>query len=154
MKKLFRPSIVLLSVVLLASFAIGGPVKNTISSEEEFVGFLETAWVNAIVQKDFNVLERVIADDFTGVSPNGQRYTKKEAIADLKGGFYRVESMKLDNLDVRIYGDMALVTFYQDEKSAFGDEDSSGRFAFTDVWLRRNGEWRAVASQGTAVIYP
>jgi len=154
MKNLFRPSIVLLSVVLLASFAIGGPMKARNSSDEEFVGFLENAWVNAIVQKDFNVLERVIADDFTGVSPNGQRYTKKEAIADLKGGFYKVESMTVDNLDVRIYGDMALVTFYQNEKSAFADEDSSGRYAFTDVWLRRDGEWRAVASQGTAVIYP
>jgi len=154
MKNLFRPSIVMLCVLLLASISIGGPVRATNSSTEEFVRFMEDAWVNAIVHKDINVLNHVIADDFGGLSPNGFAYTKQEAISDVQSGSYVVESMVLDNVKVRVYGDTALVTFYQNEKSKFGDEDRSGRYAFTDVWVKRDGVWQAVASQGTPVILP
>jgi len=154
MKNLFRPSIVMLCVLLLASISIGGPVRATNSSTEEFVRFMEDAWVNAIVHKDINVLNHVIADDFGGLSPNGFAYTKQEAISDVQSGSYVVDSMVLENVKVRVYGDTALVTFYQNEKSKFGDEDRSGRYAFTDVWVKRDGVWQAVASQGTPVILP
>ena len=154
MKHLFRSSFVMLCVFLLASVSLAGPVRATNSSTEEFISFLEDAWVNAIVHKDINVLNHVIADDFGGLSPNGYAYTKDEAISDLQSGSYVVESMTLDNVKVRVYGDTALVTFYQNEKSKFGDEDRSGRYAFTDVWVKRDGLWKAVASQGTPVIFP
>lgn len=154
MKNLIRPSVVMLCVVLLASVSIGGPVRTANSSTEEFIGFLEDAWVQAIVQKDFNVLNHVIADDFGGISPNGYAYTKDEAISDLKTGAYAVKSMALDHMKVRVFGDTALVTYFQNENSKYGDEDCSGRYAFTDVWAKRDGAWQAVASQGTPVITP
>jgi hypothetical protein len=154
MKNLFRHSFAMLCVLLLASVSIGGPVRASNSSTEEFIRFLEDAWVNAIVHKDINVLNHVIADDFGGLSPNGYAYTKEEAISDLQSGSYVVESMALDNVKVRVYGDTALVTLYQNEKSKFGDEDRSGRYAFTDVWVKRDGVWQAVASQGTTVTMP
>lgn len=154
MKILFRPTFVMLCVLVLASVSIGGPVRTTNPSTEEFVRFLEDAWVNAIVHKDIKVLDRILADDFGGISPNGYRYTKQEAISDIQSGVYVVESMTLDNVKVRVIGEIALVTFYQSEKSRFGDENCSGRYAFTDVWIKRNGNWRAVASQGTPVVLP
>ena len=156
MKNLLRSSFVLVCVLLLASVSIGGPAKitNSNSSTEEFVSFLEDAWVNAILNKDFNVLNHVMADDFGGISPNGYPYSKTEAIGDLKSGAYAVQSMTLDHVKVRVFGDTALVTYYQNEKSKFGDEDCSGRYAFTDVWAKRDGAWQAVASQGTPVVLP
>ena len=154
MKNLFRPSLVLVCIVLLASVSIGGPVRTNDGATEEFIGFLEDAWVNAIVQKDFNVLNQVIAEDFNGISPNGYAYSKGEAISDLKSGAYVVKSMALDHVNVRVFGDVALVTYFQNEKSNYGEEDCSGRYAFTDVWAKRNGNWQAVASQGTPVIAP
>jgi ketosteroid isomerase-like protein len=153
-KNVFRSSFILLCVLLAASISIGGPVRTSNSSTEEFVSFLEDAWVNAILTKDFNVLNHVMADDFTGISPNGYPYTKQEAIADLQSGSYVVKSMALDQVKVRIFGDTALVTYYQNEKSKYGQEDCSGRYAFTDVWAKRDGSWQAVASQGTPVSLP
>ena len=152
MKSLFRPSFVILCVVLLAATLLGGPVRDTNSGDEESIKFLEEAWVNAILHKDIKPLNYVMADDFVGISPNGFRYTKEEAITDLESGSYVVESMVLDSVKVRVFGDMALVTFYQNEKSKFGDEDCSGRYAFTDVWVKRDGIWKAVASQGTQAM--
>jgi hypothetical protein len=154
MKNLIRPLFVIAAVFLLLSASTARPVRAADSGDAEFVKFLEDAWVNAIVHKNIDVLNRVMADDFKGVSANGQLYAKQEAIADVRSGFYAVENMQLQNVSVSVFGDMALVKFYQNEKSRLGDENSSGRYAFTDVWLRRDGEWRVISSQGTPVILP
>jgi uncharacterized protein (TIGR02246 family) len=154
MKNLIRPLFVIVAVFLLLSASTARPVKAADSSDTEFIKFLEDAWVNAIVHKNIDVLNRVMAEDFKGVSANGQQYTKQEAIADVRSGFYAVESMQLQNVSVAVLGDMALVKFYQNEKSKLGEENSGGRYAFTDVWVKRDGEWRAISSQGTPVILP
>jgi ketosteroid isomerase-like protein len=153
MKIPVRPLFVIVSVLLLLSVS-ARPVRASASTDAEFIGFLEEAWVDAIVQKNVSVLDRVMAEDFSGMSPNGQRYTKQEAIADVHSGSYAVESMKLDNLKVRIVGDTAIVTYYQNEESKYGNEDCSGRYVFTDVWVNRNDDWQVIASHGTAVVLP
>src|SRR4051794_736482 len=142
-----RPLLVIVS--LLLSLSAARPVRAAVSTDAEFIGFLEEAWVNAILQKNVTVLDRVMAADFSGVSPNGQGYTKEEAIADVRSGSYAVESMKLDNVKVRILGDTAIVTYYQNEKSKYGDEDCSGRYVFTDIWVNRGDDWQVIASHGT-----
>jgi hypothetical protein len=154
MKNLIRPIFVLVAVFLLLSASTARPVRAADSSDMEFIKFLEEAWVNAIVHKNVDVLNRVMSDNFTGVSANGQQYTKPEAIADVRSGFYAVEKMELQNVNVRLFGDVALVKFYQNEKSTLGEENSTGRYAFTDIWVKRDGEWRAISSQGTPVILP
>jgi ketosteroid isomerase-like protein len=164
MKSALRPFFAVLSILLLASVSIGSPGQEPLYGlasfgvfqwgVEDLIGQLEQDWVTAIVHKDTDMLNRIMADDFTGVSPNGQRYTKFEAIADIGSGRYVVESMNLRNINVRVFGDTAIVTLYQNEKSKFGDEDCSGQYAFTDVWLFRDGLWQAVASQGTALSLP
>jgi hypothetical protein len=39
----------------------------------------------------------------------------------------------------------------QTEESTHGTEDFSGQRLFTDVWVKRDGQWRAVASIGSRV---
>jgi ketosteroid isomerase-like protein len=164
MKSALRPFFAVLSILLLASVSTGSPRQEPLYElasfgvfewgVEDLIGQLEQDWVTAIVHKDTDMLNRIMADDFTAISPNGQRYTKFEAIADIGSGRYAVESMNLRNINVRVFGDTAIVTVYQNEKSKFGDEDCSGQYAFTDVWLFRDGLWQAVASQGTPLSLP
>jgi ketosteroid isomerase-like protein len=162
MKRAFRPLFAVLSILLLASISMGSPRQDQsygLASmgvyeygPEEVIAQLEHDWVTAIMYKDTDVLSRVMADDFTGISPNGQQYTKPEALADIRSGRYNVESVELHNLNVQVIGDVAIATFYQHEKSRFGEEDCSGQYAFTDVWVYRNSLWQAVASHGYAVV--
>lgn len=152
MKNLTRLLLVIASVVVPVLISASRPVRA--STDAEFIGFLEEAWVNAILQKDIGVLDRVMADDFTGVSPNGEPYIKAEAIADIRSGFYAVDRMDLENLKVRVLGDFAIVTYYQNEKSTLGKEDRSGRYIFTDVWVNRSDDWKVISSHGTPVELP
>ena len=156
MKNLIRSVGVIVSVLLLVSASTARPMRAP-STDAEFISFLEEAWVNAIVEKNVKVLDRIMANDFRGISPNGVPYTKNEAIADVRSGFYAVESMQLDNIQVHILGalgDTAIVTYYQNEKSKFGDEDCTGRYVFTDVWVNLGDDWRVIASHGAPVELP
>ena len=154
MKNLTRTLFVIFCVLLMTSASFSRPVRAARSTDAEFIAFLEDAWVHAIVTKNINVLDRMMADDFSGVSPNGERYTKQEAITDVRSGSYSVDNMELNDVKVRIFGDMAIVTYYQTEKSKFGGEDSSGHYVFTDLWVNRNDDWFVVSSHGTAVNLP
>jgi ketosteroid isomerase-like protein len=109
---------------------------------------LEKEWVAAIVKKDTATIDRLLADDFSGTTDD-QIYSKADAIEDVKNGTH--ESLELDNIKVRLFGDTAVVTMGQTEKSKHGETDFSGHYLFTDVWARKNGQWLAVASHGSRV---
>ena len=115
---------------------------------EETITNLENEWVAAILAKDAATIDRLLADDFVGTT-NDRRYVKKEAIEDVKEGIHEV--LKLDDVQIRVYGDTAIVDVDQTEKSRHGTDDFSGSYMFTNVWVNRNGEWRAVASHGSRV---
>ena len=109
---------------------------------------LENEWVTAIVKKDTGTINRLLADDFSGTTDD-QIYSKADAIEDVKSGTH--ESLDLDNIKVRLFGDTAVVTMGQNEKSRHGNTDFSGHYLFTDVWAKKNGQWFAVASHGSRV---
>jgi ketosteroid isomerase-like protein len=109
----------------------------------------ERDWVSAITRKDAATLDRLLADDFVGTSPTAHTYTRTNAIDDLKSGKYVVESMMLDDVSVNVYGNAAVSFTSQEEKSRYAGADTSGHYHFTDVWVKKDGRWQAVASHGT-----
>ena len=156
MKHLLRMAVVaavIVSVVSCSGSGVGTSVA-TISSgpasdkADQTITRLEHDWVTAIVNKDTVTLDRLIAADFSGTTDD-QIYSKDDAIEDVKTGTH--ESLDLDNIRVRLFGDTAVVTMGQTEKSRHGDSDFSGHYLFTDVWAKRNGQWVAVASHGSRV---
>jgi len=109
---------------------------------------LEQEWSTAIVNKDAIAIERLLASDFVGTT-NDVRYTRDDAIVDVKTGTH--EALTLDDLAVRVYGDTAITTFEQTEKSHHGKADFSGHYLFTNVWVKKDGAWHAVASHGARI---
>lgn len=125
--------------------AVSAPAEDV----EATIAQLERDWVAAIVKKDEATLNRLLADEFAGVSPTAHYYNKDMAIADLTKGTYVVESMDLDDVSVNTYDDVAVSFASQEEKSRYAGEDVSGHYHFTNVWVQRDGRWQAVASHGT-----
>jgi ketosteroid isomerase-like protein len=113
---------------------------------EETIAQLEREWVAAIVKGDTATLEGLLAADFVGTTDD-QIYGKADAIEDVRTGTH--ESLELDSIQVRLFGDTAVVTMGQTETSHHGNEDMSGRYLFTDVWAKQGGRWLAVASHGS-----
>ena len=74
----------------------------------------------------------------------------KQEIAEAMSADIKWTASKLDNLKVRIYGDVAVVT---GEQTLTGSAKGyiSGLRRITDLWVRRNGRWQTVGGQTTVV---
>jgi ketosteroid isomerase-like protein len=131
-----------------ASPALAGP-RDSNQSVEATITQLERNWAAAIVNRDMEALERLLAKEFNGTSPNAHTYSREMAIADLKSGIYAVDKMNLDEISVNVFGNTAVAFTSQEEKSRYGNEDFSGHYHYTDTWVKRNGRWQVVASHGS-----
>ena len=116
---------------------------------EAAIAQLERDWAAAIVKKDAATLDRLLADEFAGVSPTAHYYNRETAIEDLTRGTYVVESMELDEVSVNTYGSFAVAFASQEETSRYAGVDTSGHYHYTNVWVLRDGRWQAIASHGT-----
>jgi ketosteroid isomerase-like protein len=118
------------------------------TNDELTVIGLEKKWAEAIVSRDMGTLNEIIADDFTGTSWSGDTYSKTKAVDDIEFRIYVAQSLDLENVKVKVFGDTAVVTLTQVEKSKYDDKDCSGRYGYSNVWMKRNGVWQAVSSYG------
>jgi ketosteroid isomerase-like protein len=118
---------------------------------EKLILQLEADWANALVNADQVVLDRIVASDWMFTDPAGHLFTKAQVVADLKSGTMDFVSFHNDDLQVRVYGDTAIVYGLETEKSSYQGKDISGQYRFTDVFVKRDGRWWAVATHGSRV---
>jgi ketosteroid isomerase-like protein len=70
---------------------------------------------------------------------------------ELGSGDRRIESGAIDDLNIRVFGDFAVVTGRSVLSGSYQGQRANVVQRFTDVFARRDGRWQAVASQGTQV---
>lgn len=146
----------LLSFVAIAIVAAAFAQKKegSVAREEEVVKKLEREWMQAYVNRDTAFLERHLADDYAGGYPDGAVLDKKSELASVKSGAVTLTEMKPLEMKVRLYGEVAVITGRSSIKAKVKGEDVSGEYRFTDVWVKRDDRWQAVASQVTRIAKP
>ena len=115
--------------------------------------YMEREWNDASKNKDVAWFERNYADDATDISSRtGALHSKSEEIASMKTDKSVLDSLELSDLNVRVEGNTAVVTGVNHVKGRDDKGlaiDRMGRF--TDVFVKRDGRWQVLATQGTAV---
>ena len=115
---------------------------------------LEKQRTEALMKGDAGFLDRTTADDYTMITSSGQLRTKGKMMGDLKSGEVTFQSADVDDLEVRIYGDTAVVTGRHTQKAQSAGNDISGQYRFTRVYVKQKGQWKAVAYQATRIARP
>lgn len=126
------------------------PKKETRAVHKQIEG-LEMEWRQAQVDNNIAVIDRLLADDYVGISANGMIETKSQAIAQRKAGTIRITVLDLDDLKVRLYGDTAVVTSKADLQGVNGQSDISGLYRYTRVYNRRLGVWKIVSFEASRI---
>jgi ketosteroid isomerase-like protein len=113
---------------------------------------LENDWTAAAKAKDPVKLGAILADNWMGLEYNGKIIDKAKALSDLKAPGNSLDTIEMGEMTVRTFGNTAVVTGSDVEKSKEGGKDSSGKYIWTDVFVKQaNGKWQAVSSQSTKV---
>jgi ketosteroid isomerase-like protein len=119
-------------------------------TESELVLDLDRLRIKALVDKDLATLDRIISDDYTHVESNGKARNKAEFLDSLRVGDYSFASFVIDENDVRIYGDTAVVAgrYHNDIRTPQGLQPT--KYArHLRVYVRSGAGWRNVAHQAT-----
>lgn len=105
-------------------------------------------WAESVASGDTSALERILADDFMGVDPQGNFYDKAKMIANTREAPKYFASNQIGKVTVRFFGTTAVA---QGEESWVRRTGERGRFVWTDTWVYRNGRWQIVAAQDASV---
>lgn len=134
--------------VLISAVAFINCSENK-SNDEQEIRSLMTQYDEAAVKNDLAFFEKIIAPEYQIFTPGGTMADREESIKymtdEKENPTYKLISLKSDSLQVKMMGDMAVVTGKWlsttqavDDPSAVLHNDE-GRF--TSILEKRNGAW-------------
>jgi ketosteroid isomerase-like protein len=112
---------------------------------------LNREWNEALVRRDVASLDRVLNDDFVFTGPTGRLQDKTQYIKSIQSSDRSFASFDTVNLEMRIYGHATVVTGRAVAKILYKNEERINHYRYTDVWIKRQTQWRAVARQATPI---
>jgi ketosteroid isomerase-like protein len=112
---------------------------------------LETDRAAAVVKGDVATLDKETSDDYTFINANGQMSDKSQTLNSIKTGETKLTADDLSDLNVRVYGDTAVVTGKAEVKGTVRGQPAPGPILFTRVYVKKYGRWQSVAFQQTKV---
>jgi ketosteroid isomerase-like protein len=134
----------------LADYKPGDKSSDKKTKLEQELMKLEVEWTEAAKNHDKGALGRLLADDFTSVDETGKVINKTQYLAGADD--VTIDSYSYDEVSVRAYGNVAIVTARWVLKGSYKGADISGEYRETDVWLKSGASWQVAASHVTKVI--
>ena len=139
-------AVVAFSAAAIASGQEQGAIRDPRRIVEQIIRKLDNERIQAQIHADKAALERIYADDFIGVGPSGTVRTKPQVISDFTSGDLRFQSITIDDVLVRVYGNAGVET----GRSTMNGQDKGKAVPhdtrFTRVWVKQQGRWRLVAN--------
>jgi ketosteroid isomerase-like protein len=132
--------------------ASAGQTATPASREEAMIREildLERHAKEAALHNDAVFTERMLADDYIAIGPLGTLITKRDAVFARRSSQLHYDSIALSEMIVRVYGDTAVVTARAEVRGKNLEQDFSGPYRFTRVWVRRDGQWQTVSYRAT-----
>lgn len=144
-----------LMAACLTTMSVAGEVKNEANMTAKWIVAQETAWAEQECTHK-SILADLLADDFMGASPKGNRYNKAQAMAESASSTSQATDCRLLHTDVRFFGASTAVIYGSETAVETSPNEKPERHCliWTDTWLKRGGKWQIVAAQDTAFKCP
>lgn len=111
---------------------------------------LEQRLARAWLARDRAFIEELLADDWSVTDASGTRLTRREVIEEaFSSGTRRIDTMTIDDVEVRCFVGFAVVTGRTRASGAYQDQPASVVLRFTDIFELRGGRWQIIASHAT-----
>jgi ketosteroid isomerase-like protein len=109
----------------------------------------ERDFAKAVVSNDADAIGKFLADDWVIIDPDGGFIDKARFLDVIKSGMLTHQLMESDDVQIRAYGDCAVLTALTRTKAKFAGQAFATQERATDVFVKRAGRWQCVFSQLT-----
>jgi ketosteroid isomerase-like protein len=136
-------------LLALALFAVCPIARADEAADKEQVRDLEKSCSVALVKGDFDTLGQIFAEDWVLVSGDGQLMSREQIFKSLKSGELKFSSYEFSDLEVRVFGDTAIVVGHGNPHGEFRGEKFEEKEIFSDTFIRVGGKWRCILSHSS-----
>ena len=114
-------------------------------SDKKTLERLNQEYLDAFMNADVEWYREHLAEDFVVIESDGSVLNKDQFLTNTAKG-PDVNDYTLQDVDVRLYGEVALV---QATGTWTGKNGSAGMSRYIDVYVKTSGEWKTVSAQIT-----
>lgn len=139
----------LLFGVTLIGMAMSEPNDERDDRDADDVRHIERELAQAAMRNDTDYIERVTSDDLVCSGVGLAVKTKPQLVAQLRAGELRFDALRLEDVQVRVHKQTAVVTGVTAAKGNGPAGRISGKFRYARVYDQRSGKWRVVAYHTT-----
>lgn len=132
-------------------FLFAATLAFSAASDEAEIRALEHRWDEATLKGDAQGLAAIFDDKYIETGSDGRVRAKSEVIHALSGGDIKYQAAKTEDVRVILYGDAAIVSGIWRGKFTNKGKPIELAERFTNVYVRRSGSWKCVASHGSSL---
>lgn len=150
-----KQSLVMIALALVVSCAAFAQTSNEKPGKDEKdkqeLLRLDREWGEVVLRGDVATFDRIASEDHISTHSNGRIVTKAEEkayLAKVSPSHPKIASIKTVDVDVRVYGDAAVIIGRIIEQIRDGGER---QYRYTTTWVKRQNRWQVVAEQHTRI---
>ncbi len=155
-----------LSAMLLSALAMGWsvpafcaswnqPLHEKKHAAKQQVEALEEQWRQAQLGGDVATMDKLLSDDYIGISMTGQVNTKTQQLDRMRAHKIALTRLDLGERQVKLIGSIAIVTSRAEVEGTNDGAPLHGTFRYTRVYQRLpSGAWKITSFEATRVPGP
>lgn len=95
--------------------------------------------------------EENLAEDYVLITPSGAVKRKGDIVRELSAPGMRMDPFETSEVQLRMYGDSAVVTGRMTQKFVVGGVRYTNDVRYTDVYVKRKGRWLLVSAHASTL---
>lgn len=139
------------TVLVLCLLSVSCALRSSVGRDIEEVRAVELNLRDALSNGAPDVLEAYLADDYVHTNHRGAVRTKRVIIDDLEAEFVTREYLGLDDIRIRVFADVAVVTARTSARRNVRGVETTGDYRQMRIFRREAGRWRAILMQTTLI---
>jgi ketosteroid isomerase-like protein len=144
MRQLFKNLLIVLALLC------GVPAQAaSAETERAAVEAVKRAFSRAVSANDLAAIGQHLAPDWRVIEVGGQTISREDYLGVISEGLLKYESLEGRDLDIRIYGDTAVITGHALAKGTFDGTPFSSDEISSEILVRKEGTWQFVLTHLT-----
>jgi len=125
--------------------------EKSAASEEIQIRQLERAWNQAEAKQEVGAVSALLGEAFVYTDYDGAFMNRVEYLKWMAAPEQKADHLHDEGMTVQVYENSAVVTGIYRESGTNKGKAYVVRSRFTDMWIKRGGVWRCVASHNTLI---
>ena len=155
----FRFVLRLIAVLAVTTFTLttfaDGPHPKRKDQYKHQVEKLEEVWRIAQLNGDVDAMDKLLSDDYVGITMSGQVVTKMQQLDRMRKRSMVLNKIVLDDVKVRLIGTTAIVNSRAEVEGTDNGAPMVGNFRYMRVYSRTlSGTWKITNFEATRVGPP